>query len=158
MPEELVSISRPGRPPAILDFTLLYLLFWGLGVAILITLAALNYNAGDTITNTTIVGFVLLSVAMTVFAFVIVMGLASTGVRRLHDRSKTGFWLLLYYALPMVISRQAGFDTIGLVFWLVTLGILIWAIVDLGILRGEAGSNAFGPNLLPENPAPSTAN
>jgi hypothetical protein len=38
--------------------TLLYLLAWFLGAAILITLAALNYNPpDDTITNVTIVGF-----------------------------------------------------------------------------------------------------
>jgi hypothetical protein len=79
-------------------------------------------------------------------AFVrIVTGLASTGVRRLHDRGKTGYWLALYYLLPSMMSKNAGMDTVGLIFSLVTFGILIWGIVDLGILRGEAGSNAFGP-------------
>lgn len=120
---------------------------------ILITLAALNYNPpDDTITNVTIVGFVLLGIAMTVLVVVVVTGLASTGVRRLHDRGKTGYWLLLYYLLPSMMSKNAGLDTVGLIFWLVTLGILIWAIVDLGLLRGEAGSNFFGQNPLSKNP------
>jgi uncharacterized membrane protein YhaH (DUF805 family) len=35
---------------------------------------------------------------------------------------------------------------------LATLSILIWPIVDLGVLRGDTGSNAFGPNPLAENP------
>ena len=129
--------------------TLLFLLGWLLGTAILVALAALNYNPpDDTITSRTIVGFVLLGIAMIIFLFVIVVGTASTGVRRLHDRGKTGHWLLLYYLLPSMLSKNAGLDTIGLIFSLLTLGILIWAIVDLGFLRGEATSNAFGPNPL----------
>lgn len=133
--------------------TLLYLLAWVLGTGILITLAVLNYNPpADTITNGTIVGFVLLGVAMTVFAFVIVAGFASTGVRRLHDRGKTGYWLLLYYLLPLLMSKNAGSDTIGVIFGLATAGILIWALVDLGILRGDSDSNSFGPNPRSKNP------
>ncbi len=135
--------------------TLLYLLAWVLGAAILIALAVLNYNPpDDTITNTTIVGFVLLGIAMIVFVFVIVAGLASTGIRRLHDRGKTGYWLLLYYLLPSLMAKNAGLDAAGLVFGLVALGLLIWALVDLGILRGEAAGNAFGPNPLSKTPEP----
>jgi len=129
--------------------TLLYLLVWILGTVILIVLAALNYNPpDDTITSRTIVGFMLLGIAVIVFAFIIVAGLASTGVRRLHDRGKTGYWLLLYYVLPSMMLKNAGFDTVGLISSLLTLGILICAIIDLGVLRGEIGSNVFGTNPL----------
>ncbi len=121
----------------------------------LITLAVLNYNPpDDTITNTTIVGFVLLGIATTVFVFAIVVGFASTGVRRLHDRGKPGYWLLLYYLLPSMMAKNAGLDAVGLVFGLVTAGLLLWALVDLGILRGEVGSNAFGPSPLSKNSEP----
>jgi uncharacterized membrane protein YhaH (DUF805 family) len=124
-----------------------------LGAMMLITLAALNYNPpDDTITNVTIFGFVLLGIATTVFVVVIVTGLASSGVRRLHDRGKTGYWLLLYYLPPSMMSKNAGVDTVGLVFWLLILGILIWAIVDPGVLRGDTGSNDFGFNPLAESP------
>jgi uncharacterized membrane protein YhaH (DUF805 family) len=118
--------------------TLLYSLVWVLGTVILITLAALNYNPpDDTITNRGIVGFVLFGIAMLVFSVVIVAKFTSTGVRRLHDRGKSGYWLLLYYGLPSMIARNEGPDNLRLIFWLVTLGILIWAIVDLGVLPGE---------------------
>ena len=66
-----------------------------LGVAILVVLASLNYKLDDTITRRTIVDFVLLGIAMIVFGSVIIAGLASTGVRRLHDRGRTGYWLML---------------------------------------------------------------
>jgi uncharacterized membrane protein YhaH (DUF805 family) len=88
---------------------------------------------------------------------VIVTGLASVGVRRLHDRGKTGYWLLLYYLPPSMMSKNAGLDTVGLIFSVVDLGILIWAIVDLGVLRGEADSNAFGPNPLSKKLEPQPA-
>ncbi len=135
--------------------TLLYAVGWALGTVILVVLAALNYNPpDDTITSVTIVGFVLLGIAMIVFLVVIVAGLASAGVRRLHDRGKTGYWLALYYLVPWMMVKNAGLDTAGLIFSLVIFGILIWAIVDLGVLRGEAGSNAFGPNPLSKNSEP----
>jgi uncharacterized membrane protein YhaH (DUF805 family) len=76
--------------------TFLYLLGWVLGTAILIVLAALNYNPpDDSITSRTIIGFVLLGIAMIIFGFVIVAGIASTGVRRLHDRGKIHAWALV---------------------------------------------------------------
>ena len=123
-----------------------------LGVAILVVLASLNYKLDDTITRRTIVDFVLLGIAMIVFGSVIIAGLASTGVRRLHDRGRTGYWLMLYYLLPSMAWRNAGLDTVGLIFSLVTPGILICAIIDLGVLRGEAGSNVFGTNPLSKDP------
>jgi len=138
--------------------TLLYAVVGVLGAVILVVLAAVNYNPpDDTITSVTIVGFVLLSIALIVFVFVIVTGLASTGVRRLHDRGKTGYWLALYYLLPSMLAKNAGLDTAGIIVVLVTLGILIWAIVDLGVLPGEPGGNVFGPNPLAKNPELSPA-
>jgi uncharacterized membrane protein YhaH (DUF805 family) len=95
---------------------------------------------------------------MIAFVVTIMIGLASTGVRRLHDRGKPGYWLLLYYLLPSMITKYAGLDTVGLIYCMIALGILTWAIFDLGVLRGEDGSNVFGPNPLSENPARPWAN
>jgi uncharacterized membrane protein YhaH (DUF805 family) len=102
--------------------TMLYLFGWLMGTALLVALAALNYNPpDDTITSRTIGGFVLLGIAMIIFVFVIVLGITSTGVRRLHHRGKTGYWLLLYYLSMM--SKNAVLDTIGLIFSLGQLSI-----------------------------------
>jgi uncharacterized membrane protein YhaH (DUF805 family) len=48
--------------------------------------------------------------------------------------------------------KNAGLDTVGLVFSLATLGIVIWTIIDLGVLRGETGSNVFGTDPLSKDP------
>jgi uncharacterized membrane protein YhaH (DUF805 family) len=67
--------------------TLLYLLGGILSGLVLVTLAALNYNPpADTITNRTIVGFVLLGIAMVGCAVAVVSGSSSTTLRR------TGCW------------------------------------------------------------------
>jgi uncharacterized membrane protein YhaH (DUF805 family) len=79
-------------------WSLLYLLGGVVGGVALVVLAALNYNPpDDTITARTVVGFVLLGIGAIVYLVVTVVGLVSTGVRRLHDRGKTGWWLILYY-------------------------------------------------------------
>jgi uncharacterized membrane protein YhaH (DUF805 family) len=44
--------------------------------------------------------------------------------KRCHDRGKSGWWSLI------VLIPLAG---------------LLWAIVDLGILEGQPGENAYGP-------------
>lgn len=75
----------------------------------------------------------------------------SAGVRRLHDRGKTGYWILLYYLFPCYTAQKMGLDVEGLTFVAITLGLIAWSIIDLGILRGDTGSNAFGPDPLAEN-------
>ncbi|MGQ0676930.1 MAG: DUF805 domain-containing protein [Rhodospirillales bacterium] len=49
------------------------------------------------------------------------------GIKRCHDRNKSGWWLLL--ALVPIIGA-------------------IWVLVELGCLRGDAGANRFGPDPL----------
>lgn len=86
-------------------------------------------------------------------AFFLTTSVAISGiaVRRLHDGGKTGYWLMLYYAMPSWLVKSAGVDGIGLVFLAATLAAVMWAVIDLGVLRGDDGTNAFGPS--PLNPA-----
>ena len=69
--------------------------------------------------------------------------------KRLHDRGRNG-WIaaLVILALIAVWSAPSGFFDFP--FWLV----LIWAIVELGVLSGEQGANRYGPN--PLRPATAT--
>jgi uncharacterized membrane protein YhaH (DUF805 family) len=85
------------------------------------------------------------------------VGLA-VGAKRLHDRDKSAWWLLLFYAVPSVLSGAADrMDDIGGgVLHLVSFAITVWAIVELGFLRGTPGPNSYGPDPLgqPAQPVP----
>jgi uncharacterized membrane protein YhaH (DUF805 family) len=76
------------------------------------------------------------------------IGLA-VAAKRLHDRDRSAWWLLAFYALPAVLdgagNAMGGF---GLVLSLVSLAISVWAIVELGFLRGTPGPNTYGPEPL----------
>ena len=78
--------------------------------------------------------------------------------RRLHDRDKSGSWLVIFYALPWVlagIANHAVADHTGALyfsFYLPSLALYIWGLVELGFLRGMTGPNQYGPD--PLEPAP----
>ena len=80
------------------------------------------------------------------------VGLA-VGAKRLHDRDKSAWWLLLFYAVPSVLSSAADrIEGGGIILHLVSFAITIWAIIELGFLRGTIGPNRFGPDPLPLRP------
>jgi uncharacterized membrane protein YhaH (DUF805 family) len=85
--------------------------------------------------------------------------------KRLHDRGKPGMWLLLFYLAPLALGTiklwlygDIGISAITHPTGLATvlsLGefiLIIWAIVELGILRGTVGDNEYGPDPLAHPP------
>jgi len=75
--------------------------------------------------------------------------LVALGAKRLHDRDKSAWWLLVFYLLPSVLQNAAGFaGGIGLVLALAGLALSLWALVELGFLRGTPGPNRYGPDPL----------
>lgn len=81
---------------------------------------------------------------------------AAVAVRRLHDRNRSGWWILLLGFVPGFLSglAQGGLaagklkDTSALALMVIALIILAWAIVELGVLRGTKGPNRFGEDPL----------
>lgn len=70
-------------------------------------------------------------------------------IKRLHDRGKSAWWLLIFYVLPAVIQWFG--DTFGgaaLLFYWLAFGISVWAFVELGFIRGTVGPNRFGSDPL----------
>jgi len=79
---------------------------------------------------------------------VFISGLA-VGAKRLHDRDKSAWWLLLFYVAPNVVTWAAGMNESALAFAnLVSFVIFVWAFVELGCLPGTRGPNRFGPDPL----------
>jgi len=81
---------------------------------------------------------------------ILAMGISgiAVGIKRLHDRDKTGWWLLAFYLLPPIfdgLGRSIGFS---LVFTLASAAVSLWMVVELGFLRGTSGPNQHGPDPL----------
>jgi len=63
--------------------------------------------------------------------------------KRLHDRGRSGWWAApILFALVAVWPQPVGF--FDFLFGLV----IVWAVVELGVLAGEQGFNRYGPNPL----------
>jgi uncharacterized membrane protein YhaH (DUF805 family) len=105
-------------------------------------------------------------------AFQIVGIWASLGlyIKRLHDRDKSGWWLLLFYGAPfgLMLATFYWFGMFALmsnpnmppdpnqiaagpiiIATLAGMGIALWGFVEIACLRGTEGPNRFGPDPLP---------
>jgi len=97
--------------------------------------------------------FVIPGLGWILFAVVVLAAIyvgIAVAVKRLHDRNKSGLWLLLFYLVPAVLQGIAGddFSGINLVLNIAGGAISLWALVELGFLRGTAGANDYGPDPL----------
>ena len=77
------------------------------------------------------------------------IGLA-IGAKRLHDRDKSAWWLVVFYAIPAILSAAADQteDSTLVILHLISFAITVWAFVELGCLRGTIGPNRYGPDPL----------
>jgi len=99
----------------------------------------------DLATPAKVVLFLLLFVALIWIALAL-------AIKRLHDRDKSAWWVLMFYLAPSIL-QTIGQDTTGstrsVLMILIGTGISIWGFVELGFLRGTAGRNSYGPDPLP---------
>ncbi len=71
--------------------------------------------------------------------------------RRLHDRNKSGVWLLLFWLAPSVLNAigQSMGNGAGAFVALVGAALAIWGLVEIGFLKGTTGPNDYGPDPVP---------
>jgi uncharacterized membrane protein YhaH (DUF805 family) len=85
---------------------------------------------------------------------VIVIASIAVGVKRLHDRNKSGWYLLLFYFVPCTLAALSVLigafvedsSIIATVLALLALALVVWAFVEMGCLRGTIGVNQYGPD------------
>lgn len=131
-------------------FWLAILVYIIIGIVLAIITAIIG---SPTVTN--ILGFI---VNLAVF----ISGL-SVAAKRLHDRNKSAWWLLVFYIVPGVLigigvgmalfgalgeGGGGAMTTVGSLLTLAGVGVSIWAFVELGCLRGTVGPNQYGPDPL----------
>lgn len=87
------------------------------------------------------------------------VALLANSARRLHDRGKSAWWLLLFSGLPGLLSGLGSLISIGASEDVVAVGSLvsvlglpfsIWGLVVIGFLKGTVGPNKYGDDLLYE--------
>jgi len=83
---------------------------------------------------------------------VMLVSCIAIGIKRLHDRNKHAWWVLLCYVAPPLLQSIAPLNELEaapMVVLMVLSGALsLWALIELGCLRGTRGPNRFGPDPL----------
>jgi uncharacterized membrane protein YhaH (DUF805 family) len=85
-----------------------------------------------------------LAIFATVCLLLMIVGIF-VGIKRLHDRDKSAWWLLVFYLMPMVVGwilamvSHNGFSA---------LIVSIWVLFELGCRRGTVGPNRYGEDPL----------
>ncbi len=64
-------------------------------------------------------------------------------VKRLHDRGKSGWWLLAY-GFPGMMAVIAPFPPVQIIAAVAKL----WYVVELGFMKGDLGPNIYGPGTV----------
>jgi uncharacterized membrane protein YhaH (DUF805 family) len=87
--------------------------------------------------------------------------LAATAVKRLHDRNKSGWWIVPFFIAPILLSKVGDWlgDSYPADFlMLVLIALSLWGFVEMLCLRGTTGPNRFGPDpQAPVNRSPRAA-
>jgi uncharacterized membrane protein YhaH (DUF805 family) len=99
----------------------------------------------------------LLSIVVIPIWLALVVAVFANATRRLHDRNKSGWWLLLFYAVPSILGipmeltqDSAGEDVQAFAALIAVVGLpfSIWGLVEMGFLKGTSGPNKFGEDPL----------
>jgi uncharacterized membrane protein YhaH (DUF805 family) len=73
---------------------------------------------------------------------------AIASIRRLHDRNKSGWWMILFIVAPAVYVHF-GSELHGAIHVVGRFAVpiaLIWGFVEMACLKGTNGPNRFGPD------------
>ena len=90
-------------------------------------------------------------------------------VKRLHDRDHTGWWIAAMY-LSVIVDVGLGFltltqpegqreplNTITIIAAIAAGVLLVWLVIEIGLLRGTRGPSRFGPDPLADRPGQMTS-
>jgi uncharacterized membrane protein YhaH (DUF805 family) len=73
--------------------------------------------------------------------------LAAATIKRLHDRDKSGWWIVPFFIAPGLLDRLSDWidaPTAAVFVSAIAFGLTIWCFVEMLWLRGTRGPNRFG--------------
>jgi uncharacterized membrane protein YhaH (DUF805 family) len=75
-------------------------------------------------------------------------------VRRLHDRDKSAWWLLVFVVGPLTLQGPGSLNTLdagpAVALLVASLVLSIWGFIELGCVPGTSGPNRYGLDPLLE--------
>lgn len=115
----------------------------------------LSFGFGDSFVGAGPVGTPLLYAIAAPLSVAAMWILTAGTVRRLHDRDKSGLWMLPFFVIPMVaneVDMRVVPSDAALAMGLTVFLISVWGCVETLFLRGSRGPNRFGadPLALPD--------
>ena len=75
----------------------------------------------------------------------------ATSIKRLHDRDKSGWWMIPFFAVPGLYNQFADRLSDSYLIWLPGLAAFafcVWGFIEMYFLTGSRKTNRFGPNPL----------
>jgi len=75
----------------------------------------------------------------------------AAAIKRLHDRDKSGWWIVPFYIAPALYEQfedRLGDSDLLMLPGLVAFVFLIWGFVEMYCLKGSPKTNRFGPDPL----------
>jgi len=86
----------------------------------------------------------------TIFAVPGIWSTSVLGIKRLHDRNKTGWWMVPVWLVPSFLDRASSVAERGGNFMLqviciaISVAVGLWIFVEFFCLRGTIGPNPYG--------------
>lgn len=77
--------------------------------------------------------------------------LAATTIKRLHDRNKSGWWIIAFFVAPALLNGIADAlddSNAEVALLLVSVSLNLWGCFELLFRKGTSGPNRFGPDPL----------
>jgi uncharacterized membrane protein YhaH (DUF805 family) len=108
-----------------------------------------SFGIADPASNAKL-GYFLLRAAETPIAIFSLWFLAATTIKRLHDRDKSGWWIVAFLIAPTLLRSIADkldeSSAAAVVLTLAAMVLTVWGFVELLFIQGTRGPNRFGPD------------
>jgi uncharacterized membrane protein YhaH (DUF805 family) len=72
---------------------------------------------------------------------------AAISIKRLHDRNKSGWWMVLFFIVPSLLDKLWDWlddPTVAFLVRALGFGLSVWSFVEIFCLKGTKGPNRFG--------------